>query len=374
MTMNERRVHSSSKKNFTNILVVHGLSAPNGQESAFLAEITRIASSIVSWANIVYIDAAKIVSLDKKMIEGGLVSLQDAVCELTGIDDADELYLSREWQTGNRILMSSFEEADKICFGDAIGLYFREDYFVSGPSKKKGITGMISSVRRRAALAKNYPQRRPLLSYYSNEDFDYGYFVYPGISGVLPDFPYSLIDDMVLQEIFGKFAASFNSSLLNEVNWNSAPVTFFLTSNFSEAERMTYDNELKAYKLAVETYSKPGSLLVIKPHPRDDSRKLVNIRKHFAAAGYKVIVMDDLEYFYTPFEFFLIQLRSQYPEVLLNSTIICTSSSCLGIFSVLGIKPVVAFGEENVKRFFEPAQVNNRISHEKDLVRSMSKS
>jgi Alpha-2,8-polysialyltransferase (POLYST) len=372
MLLQERRV-ASQGVSFVNILIVHSLFAPNNQEYAFFEVIRKMATSVMSWKEIIYLDGPSVTTLDKKMQTDGLAPVTEELSKKLGISTADELYLTREWQPGNRLLMTHFRDSYCVCFGDAIGLYFKENYFEPSQPDKKGLAKFIHKIRHRRFLAKKYPQRRPLFSYYSDRDFDYGYFVFPDISGKGPSFAFELVSQELLQSTFGRFVREMPSEIPAAVDWIDSDITFLLTSNFSEAGRMTEVSELELYRQVIHEQPNSCSWLIIKPHPRDNNRKLREIRDQFESAGYRVWLMDGEQYFYTPFEFFLLQLIDKFPGVGNRIKIMCTSSSCLGIHVVAGLKPEIAFGENLVRQHFSPDQVELRMNHEMDLRIAMAK-
>jgi hypothetical protein len=138
-----------------------------------------------------------------------------------------------------------------------------------------------------------------------------------------------------------------------------------MTSNFSEAGKMTVESEIAAYQELVGDGC--ASVLVLKPHPRDSREKIQSLRNVLAARFQKMIVLDDPQSFYLPFEsvfdrFLFTGVREgDRPQVL------CTSSACLAFELVYGISCRLGFGEQAVPKYFRQAWIPHRLRHERDL-------
>lgn len=357
---------------FVNILIVYGLFVPKNQEPLFFSVIQKMASSLLIWERIIYLDSDIISRLNRIITEKGLFDFKKQFKAIIGVDECDEIYLGREWQLGNLLMMTYFSDAYKICYGDGIGLYFGETYF-SGNGKVSRLGKLVKSVKERLALAYRHPQRKPLFKKYTRKTFDYGYLVFPNISGDLPSFKYERVPTDFLKRTIDAFSNHFSFEILSAVNWMDSNVSILLTTNFSEANRTSLDNELRLYNDFLGSgKSCEKNLLVIKPHPRDDRTKIELIKESFISLGYNVFLLDDLNSFFTPFECFLIKIEKLYPELFKRINIFCTSSSCLSIQLLFGIDPKIGFGDELIMKYFKQEQIYNRIQHERDLKKLMA--
>lgn len=371
----ERR---SNNKNgpFVNILLVHDLFAPSGQDIPFFEIISKMASAIMPWETKIYIDAGDMDRLQSMLIERGSLECRKEVARLIGNLQVDEVFISRDWQPGSQLLLTVFNDATSICYGDSIGLYFPETYF----SDRDILTRLkLSTIGRRskailqsARYAIKYPSRKPLLSVYDIRPFTFGFFTFPEVAGTLPPFPYERIQVGELKNTFSQFLPVFSFDILEKIGWMRNPVSVLLTSNFSEAGRVQLNDELFLYETFLQRHLKSeGGILLIKPHPRDSTGKLALLKQRLTDKGYDVHLLDSPTYFFTPFEFFLLQLEKHAPEALSNLSIFATSSSCLSVRLMFSKRPHLGFGETLVKKYFVPSQIKARVDHEEDLQKAM---
>jgi hypothetical protein len=370
----QRKGFPDNQPKFKNFLVVYDLFTAENQEKVFFAAIKRMAQAVLDWEAIIYLDSATINHLDELLIKKGKHTFDVAMEKILGIRDADEIYASRNWQKGSRMMLNMFSGAYKICYGDSIGLYFPESYFSNKDLKTRF---RLSRLGQWMTLYKNkiqaivkYPKRRPLFKSLEAHNFDYGYFTFPTIASEYPNFKYEVLPIEDLKGTFEKFIEHVSLDPPKGLDLTGG-LSVLLTSNFSEAERMSLEDELTCYIQFVRAHQKDKGALLIKPHPRDSKEKIELLKKRFTNESYTVFVLDGPMHFYIPFEFFLIKFERISPGILPKIKFFTVSSSCLSFWFLFHVRPYVGLGEQLVKKYFQTNQVKGRIEHEEDLRKVM---
>ena len=372
LSFREKQNASASGTIFKNFLIVHDLFTTADQQIMFFDVIKKMAESVLAWEAIVYLDPATITRLDDIYSTKGEMQFSMEMEKFLKVGNADEVYASRNWQKGSTMLLNYFSESYKISYGDSIGLFFPESYFSDNDWRTRlrlsGFGQRTFALKDKLKVATQYPGRRPLLKYFETQRFDYGYFCFPSISGEGPNFKYETIDVSDLKGTFEEFVGQMSIDVPRELE-GGEPFCGLLTSNFSEAERMSLHDEIDAYVSFVNDHKEKYNVLLIKPHPRDSKEKIQLLKTRFLDDFKTVIVLDDPVHFYIPFEFFLIKFERGKPGMLQKSRFFTVSSSCLSFWFLFGISPYIGIGERLVRKYFRPDQVQNRLDHEDDLRR-----
>lgn len=373
----------SALDTFENYLVIYGLYAPAQQINDFISLIQKIANSLVSWKSIVYISPDQLTAIENKLDNTSEANIFKSIYNLVGTDEAAEIYLCRNWQFGNQLLINAYRRARKICYGDSIGIHFSANssaFFTAQPSpnlsfKQKLTHAFLTAPKQQLQRQKNRIQSwlgfRTILK---SVDFDHGYFALPNIMGEVPP--------MKHEKISSSYTLNTVTSLIDLVNADyvtylhekisGAPVTVLLTSNFSEAGRMAYDDELTAYfKLLSAANLAPGTVLLIKPHPRDSFKKIQQLQERLSGFFADVIVLAEPELFFLPFEIFF-QRVFLCPDSCLDHNVksvqvFAVSSACLGLKLLFDVPSTVGFGPEITSSLFCKDYIAGRLAHEHDL-------
>ncbi|WP_322505922.1 hypothetical protein [Chroococcidiopsis cubana] len=156
---------------YDNYLVIYDLRTPENQSNTFANFIKKMAEEVCTWQKIVYIQPEQMQALQAKLnlVRLNLSNIQQVfslVHKLTGISSADEIYLSKNYDIWDRLLLNVYESAKKICYGDSIGLYLSAS----------------STVLQVEPRSLNYKLKRLLKSFISTKNsideinFDVGYF------------------------------------------------------------------------------------------------------------------------------------------------------------------------------------------------------
>jgi hypothetical protein len=363
---------------YKNYLLVYDLYAPNGQSEDFFLFIKGMAGQgPVTFEKVCYIDPPTSNSLGSMFHEHGIEEVRKKILEVTGINHVDELYLSTNWQPLNKLLINCFRSSYKVCYGDSIGLHIPEHYFsdhnFKATIKRSGIVQLARRLYEQGTLALKFPRRKPVFGRLHEVKFDVAYYVTVELVEKKPAWKYFLTDKSSLLKTYQRYTPLLSTEEIRDlfVQGGGSPA-IMMTTNFSEAGRMTLENELNAYLQFVQRHVGQGTLLIIKPHPRDSKSKLDELRRLLSANAYNVAILDDIKYYFVPFELFLLRIRENYPEFLADIRYFTFSSSCLSIKFLFGQEPYVGMETDLVNKYFNPSQRSSRIKHEQDLRRLLA--
>lgn len=366
--MNEKKNQPVNSKTY---LLVYELYAPNGQDVDFFEFIKKMAESgPINFEKIIYLSPEIITRIESKFFAEGLISARKVMSDLTGIHQADELYLTSNWHRGNKILLHCIDSGLKVCYGDSIGLFIPEGYFAdktfaSTVKKFNGIRN-LALLWQGLKLYFRHPSRRPSFKVLSPVNFDIGYYLTLELTSEKPSWPVHFTNKNALIQTFNRYLRCLSFDLNNDPILRHPKVVFLLTTNFSEAQKMTFENEIEAYLEYLKTYEEDGTAVIIKPHPRDSAIKLKYLQKRLMER-YPVKVLDDKKDFFVPFELFLIMLIENNPDYINKIRYHTFSSACLSIKILFDKDPQVGMGEALVNKYFQPGFRKSRIAHEKDL-------
>jgi hypothetical protein len=112
--------------------------------------------------------------------------------------------------------------------------------------------------------------------------------------------------------------------------------------------------------------------VIIKPHPRDGATKLKALASRLQQKGYEVLLLNNLDFYFLPFELFLQKLEKQNPALLTTFKYFTFSTACLSIRLLFGCEPLVGLGDRLVERYFYPQHQALRKQHERDLKRLLT--
>lgn len=356
---------------YEDYLVIYDLYSPAGQLDDFVAVVKKMAAVLDEWRKVVYVTSAQ---MDDFAVAASSTSPADTFAQvhaLVGAATADEIYLCRNWQFGNQLMINAYRDATKICYGDSVGIYFSESYFLPAPvddpketkSLREKLGGLRISLREKLSEAKPKTVLKEI-------DFDIGYFLLPDILGQQPPMSTRRVEKELMLGIFRRLAEALDPDDIRDRYQHIADASnvFLMTSNFSEAARMSVDDERVAYRQFLERQNLPReSILVIKPHPRESEEKIKRLGEHLRDLFSDVVLLTEPNLFSIPFEIFLLQLFPENEAALRRLRIITFSTACLTLEALFALGPVVGFGNDLVTRFFKPNFVTGRIQHEDDL-------
>ena len=372
---------------YEDYLVIYDLNSPPGQIDAFAAFIEKMARSIGDWKRIVYITSPEMKALAKKINSTAPALYFPEIYQLVGTNSADEIYLSRNWQFSNQLFTNAYQSAEKICYGDSIGIYFAPDskaFFLPQSLPRQVLTKLYKKSLARTRLILGSTVLKSI-------DFDRGYFSLPEILGEKPPMPVTIPDKTSLLKVFQQLRSLLTQDYQDYIarlrqQIGDAPVSFLLTSNFSEAGRMRLEQEIEAYREFLLTGQKnsqsgdrdsamsPDSILIIKPHPRDSSEKIELLGNSFQDLFSQIIILSEPSLFFIPFEaFFTAAFLDENLKSTNQVTVFAVSSACLSLKLLFDVPSYIGFGSEITNKFFVRDYAPGRLKHERDLKMALTK-
>ena len=371
--LNYREREQSSSNRYENYLVIYDLNSPPEQIDAFVNLIEAMAQLVCHWKKVVYLTSQQIKDLERNSSSTEPSVYFSGIHQLVGTDTADEIYLSRNWQFGNQLSINAYRSAEKICYGDSIGIYFAPDskaFFVPQSLPKQLLTKLFK---------KPFDRTRSIFgsTILHSIGFDRGYFTLPYILGEKPPMPVTVTDKASLLKVFIQLKDLIDRDYVSQLRRKigDAPVSILLTSNFSEAGRMSLEREIDAYSKFFESRKiPPDSVLIIKPHPRDSSQKMAALSIALNKFFHKIFVLADTKLFFIPFEVFF---TAAFLDDNLNLTnkveVFAFSSACLSLKLLFDVPSFVGFGSQITSEFFTQDYAPGRIKHERDLQAALTK-
>ena len=367
---------------YEDYLVIYDLYAPDSQLPQFTKAVQRMARALCDWKSIVYFSKEQMVEFDQQLTFATMPQVYQRIRDLVGVAEADEIYLCRNWQFGNSLMLNVYRDAWKVCYGDSIGIYFSEAYF-SPAVAKNGRPPLKAAVRQQLGRIKHSLRNKltgdqtPSRGLVLDEiQFDIGYFLLPEILHETPPMETRLVNKATTGEIFRKLARALDpEQIVAQYGYLAGvPAVILMTSNFSEASRMSSENELVAYREFLERLQLPReSTLIIKPHPRDGEEKVRELGRRLSDMFANVVLLMDQNLFFTPFEVFLIQtFLGENEETPRELKIITFSTACLSLPILFDVRPIIGFGNEIVKTSFFENYISGRLQHEHDLESAMN--
>ncbi|MBO3457607.1 alpha-2,8-polysialyltransferase family protein [Aetokthonos hydrillicola Thurmond2011] len=367
---------------YENNLVIYDLYAPESQIDEFAAFIKKMAQKLTDWQSITYIKSEQINDIVNKLNSSSPANIFQMVRSLVGIESADEIYLSRNWQFSNQLFINVYQSAEKICYGDSIGLYFSSTskaFFGTGNQPKENSLTLPKVIFKRLSWCKDKTssikefvrEKLELKTVLGTIDFDAGYFVLPDILDEVPPMPTIKLDKSFILDTFEKLGILADSNYIThfQEKITGLPVVVLLTSNLSEATRISFNNEIFAYReFLLSQKIEQNTVLVIKPHPRDNINKIEKLKHNLSDIFSKIVVLSEPEMFYIPFEiFFLKAFFSRDLKLKDNIRIFAVSSACISLKLLFSVPSVVGFGDEITTRLFNENFVDGRLAHEHAL-------
>jgi len=366
---------------YEDYLVIYDLYAPDSQLPQFTKAVQRMARALCDWKSIVYFSKEQMVEFDQQLTFATMPQVYQRIRDLVGVAEADEIYLCRNWQFGNSLMLNVYRDAWKVCYGDSIGIYFSEAYF-SPAVAKNGRPPLKAAVRQQLGRIKHSLRNKLTGDQTPSRDvvldeiqFDIGYFLLPEILHETPPMETRLVNKATTGEIFRKLARALDpEQIVAQYGYLAGvPAVILMTSNFSEASRMSEENELVAYREFLERLQLPReSTLIVKPHPRDGEEKVRELGRRLSDMFANVVLLMDQNLFFTPFEVFLIQtFLGENEETPRELKIITFSTACLSLPILFDVRPIIGFGNEIVKTSFFENYISGRLQHEHDLESAM---
>lgn len=338
----------------------------------FAAFISQMAVQARSWHEIIYIGPEQTQTLYQLIINASPFKAFNSVYQLLGIRKVDEIYLSHNWLLEEKIVLNAYSSAYKICYGDGIGIYYASPQ-VFYPNLASASASFSTNFQHRIKQYLNWIKQ---LFYLKNRfkplSFDYGYLFLEGLMGDVPMFSKTVPPKEYLRESFLAMGELIPPELVSEVIGSVkgySSIAILLTSYFSEAERMSLDSELLAYQEYLSQFEfDSNTILLVKPHPRDDHNKLTHLQRHLSHLFAKVLTFSSQQMSFLPFEVFFQSIF--ITSGLINNLpiqVFAVSSSALSLPFLFSVPCHIGFGEKIATKLFHAEYLEGRLTHEIDL-------
>lgn len=362
---------------YQNYLVIYELYAPDQQHREFAAFIQKMAESVCDWINIVYFAPETINTISRCLNSTSPQKIYGSIYDLIEVETADEIYLCRNWQFTNLLLLNAYRSAQKICYGDGIGIYFSETSAVSRqPANPIKFTGSIDWFGWKLhGLEQRIRKALNLKTILYPIEFDIGYFVLPEIFGEMPPMPTITVDRSALSKVFEQLTHLLDGNDMNQLQTVIAdsPVSILLTSNLSELKRLSQHHEILAYREFLLSHGvRSDEILLIKPHPRDDIEKIQSLKASLSNLYQNVIILDQLSLFFMPFEIVFLQVFSKRLSTS-EPRVFAVSSACLSLKLLFNVSSFIGFGSELTSSLFIPEYADARLEHEQILRQALKR-
>lgn len=361
----------------SNHLVIHDLSAPEGQDEEFANCIRELAEKVERWDSIRFVPLSLVKELQTKIAKGNS-SPGELLIELTGQAKCNELFVGQNNKAVPSWLRDATQSAKHICFGDGIALNFTNSYYRPKEYQPKSQPWSLRQIRRafkqkvKRIIGKDQPETQ-------QTDFDAHCLLLKNLFDQKLDRVEDLAPEL-FYELFDSFAANFEQrapdahKALTAVTSNSQKIVVLLTSNFAETGRMSVEGELRGYRAQLSAMPDGQDVvLVIKPHPRDSYEKIQRIEQDLADNYRQVVSLSDPWTFYLPFE----SLYKKYlmPVIKQGSAVhvATVSSACISLEYLFGQRCSLGFGSEIVEQEFSQLWRGLRQIHESDLERIITR-
>lgn len=361
----------------SNHLVIHDLSAPEGQGEEFADCLRELAETVESWKSIRFVPLSLVKELQTEIIKGRSYP-EKLLFELTGQTECDQLFVGQNNKAVPSWLLNATQSARHICFGDGIALNFTNSYYrpkeyrqtVEPPSFRQFCRAAKQSLKR--LIGKVQPEA-------SQTVFDTHCLLLKNLF----DQKLDSVEDLsreVFYELFHRFAENFEERAtgthksLTELTAGNRKIVILLTSNFAETGRMSVEGELRGYRELLSALPRGSNVaLVIKPHPRDSYGKIQRIERDLANNYGRVVSLSDPWTFYLPFESLYAKYFTPAIEKGTEVKVATVSSACISLEYLYGQRCSQGFGSKIVAKEFSQLWSGLRQIHESDLERIVAK-
>jgi hypothetical protein len=336
-------------------LLICGLAVPEIQAPEFAGVIKRMAGLLHPFDSINHLDESALDKLLRRAQRApGIDQTADLFRQILGVNSLDEVFTASDWQPCNALALHAFPDARHICYGDSVGIYLPRGFMAAKPTLRSRLAKLLrSSLRSSSGLL-------------SDPRLDISYLLLPCAFGAPPGGEVVRTDPTTLRDLFRRLAPLLDGVAMRELRTRIAgrPVWVLMGSNFSEQGMMTLAGELDAYRAWIESlHPEPGTVLLIKSHPRDRTGKSQLLERHLGGLFSTVISTDSVCSPYLPVEVLLLDSMSVVSEL----STLTVSSACLATHFIVGSKTHIGFGEKLVRRFISADRREVRCQHETDL-------
>lgn len=214
----------------------------------------------------------------------------------------DEIFFSHDISSDfwNQVLMQAFPKAKRICYGDALGLVYSQNYFsqlmYKITNKNKIILHNILAKIKRSLI---YPGKKNQLQ---AQEAILAIPCDPG-KDFLTRCTLSIISRNDLKQCVADLAnciPEFKTHMQDLIKNSPTPCYLLMHSNFTESKLTTIENEIALYKEILSSHAQKNSTVIIKPHPAHNSDLFLLITKALKEE-YNIQIIDQ-QYYHLPIE------------------------------------------------------------------------
>lgn len=214
----------------------------------------------------------------------------------------DEIFFSHDLSSDfwNQALMQAFPKAKRICYGDALGLVYSQNYFsqlmYQITNKNKIIFHNVLARIKRNLI---YPSKKNQLQ---AQEAILAIPCDPG-KDFLTQCKLSIISRNDLKQCIADLAnciPEFKTHMQDIISNSPNPCYLLMHSNFTESKLTTIESEIALYKEILSTHAPKGSTVIIKPHPAHNPELfllIINALKE----EYKIEIVNQ-QYHHLPIE------------------------------------------------------------------------
>jgi hypothetical protein len=338
-------------------LLICGLAVAESQTLAFTQIIEQMAALLHPFSTIRHLgDSELTVLLGKARRASSASQIATLLRQATGIGNVNEVFAVRDWQPCNILAFNAFPDAVHICYGDSIGVYLPRGFMAGKPSARSRVSGVLHQLLSSHSVLFATPR------------VDISYLLLPAAFGMPPGAQIVRTEAAALRDLFAQLGPLLDGVALDDLRKRIAgrPLWVLMGSNFSEQGIMTPQAEIAAYRDWISTLCPdPGTILLIKSHPRDGTGKREKLEQHLQGLFNEILSADSVGSAYLPVEALLLDLM---PVVACLRTL-TVSTACLATTFVVGSKTDIGFGNELVTKYVAKNRRSERYQHESDLRR-----
>lgn len=310
----------------------------------FSTTIERLARALQPWQKVVSVSSAQMADLAAQIGEAGSQQAGlNALRALVGVDSADEIYLVRNWQASNQIMLSAYQSAQKIAYGDGIGYYFGPQRFLPARPRPRPLRDLVNQITGRASAPP------PSLA---SIPFDIGYFLLPDAFQELPPMPVVVPERRYIEAVIERAAAVLEPDLGLRLP-TDRPITIFLPGNYAQAGWTSRQHEVQAYADVLQHHADRRSLVLVKPHPRSSARDIQALER-MLRASFAAVQLISAPVSHLPVEV-LIRASVQQGATI---TAVGFTTAVIPLAYLFGIPCIVGFGAAILARYFAENQMH----------------
>jgi hypothetical protein len=341
-------------------LLICGLAVSQSQAQAFATVIERMAALLHPFTTISHLDDIEVGNLLAKSRRASTASelavlLQQAI----GIGTIGEVFTVRDWQPCNVLVLNAFPDATHVLYGDSVGVYLPRGFMAGRSTIRSWLASLLRGIRLPGQALRSNPR------------LDVSYLLLPDAFGVPPGGRVVRTDAVALRDLFIRLGPLIDGSALDNLRRRTSgrPLWVLMGSNFSEQGMMTPLGEMAAYREWIAALRpEPGTVLLIKSHPRDGEDKHERLERGLRDLFDEVLSADLVGSSYLPMETLLLDLMPRVASLLC----LTVSTACLATNFVVGSRTQIGIGDELVEKYVAADRRRERSRHEADLRRICS--